>query len=497
MADYEILGRVATTTSGSVWKARDTALDRLVALKEVAPGAAAAEASALARVTSDHVVRVFGVVDDGPRAFVIEEWVDGATLAAVLRRTSRLSSEHALAVMRGALLGLADAHRTGLVHGDVSASNILVDSSGTAKLIDFGSVARIGSQARAATGAFAAPEVRARGQVTPATDVFAAAAVLAMLLHGRAQREPSTRGIDEPIKSVLDKALAPNPADRYPDAAAFLDALEDAAQRSYGAAWWTQAGLGALATGSSAALTGVDADTPFVASQGVAVSQLAAEPGVIHGPVPTEILATAAAGRESRKAWWIGGGIAAAVLAGTAIAVAVTTSDDSKTAEAKAPSIPATSSATSTPASSSSAAAGPLTGTYTAKLTVTSATGLFPSNPESKVGYSRTRTWTVVLTCGLPTCSANVSSSSGSKFVFQVEGPLWIESESPFAACRDETGKVLKQTQHHVVYALRATPSTQGTLPTSLVGTVSETAPADSACSALKLDQAITVTRTS
>jgi tRNA A-37 threonylcarbamoyl transferase component Bud32 len=500
VAAYEILGRVATTATGAVWKARDAALDRFVALKEVASGSAVAEASALASLTSEHVVRVFGVVDGGPRSFLVEEWVDGATLTAVLRSAGQLAPEQALAVVRGALLGLADAHRSGLVHGDVSMSNILVDATGTAKLIDFGSFTRIGLTARAATGAFAAPEVRARGQVTPATDVFAAAAVLAMLLHGRADREPTTSGIDEPIRSVLDKALAPNPADRYPDAAAFLAALEDAAQRRYGTAWWTQAGLGGLATASAGALIGVDTLAPFVAGQGqvAPVAQYAAAQGVAQGPPPSQVLAVGAR-RTSRKAWWIGGGVAAAVLTVAGIAVAVSTSGDNKTPEANGPTIGNTSSIpTISSASTSSAPPGPLTGTYSAKFTVTSTTGVLPSDPEAKVGFTRTRTWQVVMTCNLPACTAKVSSSSGSKFTFQVEGPLWLLSQSPIGSCRDiHTGKLVSKTQHHVVIALRASPATQGTLPSTLTGTSTETADRVSSCPALKIVQAVTVTRTS
>ena len=184
---FEVLARVAVTASGTVWKARDTVLDRLVALKEIA---AADEAAALAVLDSPHVVAVYGVVEDGDRTLLVEEWVEGATLAAILRTNGKLDTAQALGVMRGALLGLAAAHRAGLVHGDVSASNVLVDASGAAKLIDFGSVARVGGLVQATTGAFAAPEVMSGAPASPAADVYAAAAVLAMLMHGRAERRP-------------------------------------------------------------------------------------------------------------------------------------------------------------------------------------------------------------------------------------------------------------------------------------------------------------------
>ena len=74
----------------------------------------------------------------------------------------------------------------------------------------------------------------------------AAAAVLAYLLRGRAAPTPVLDGIDAALHPVLRRALHHDPAQRYPDAAAFLSALEQDATRRYGPAWWTQTGLAAL-----------------------------------------------------------------------------------------------------------------------------------------------------------------------------------------------------------------------------------------------------------
>jgi serine/threonine-protein kinase len=328
---YQVVARVATTRTGAVWQARDLNLDRIVALKEIplADGEALAalnrEASALAALAGEHVVAVYGIEQDGGHAYLVEEWVEGATVAAVLNNSGRMPIALALGVIRGALLGLAAAHRAGLVHGDVSLSNILVDASGAARLIDFGSVVAVGGIARPATGAFAAPEVIAGGRATPAADVFAAAAVLAGLLHGRTETVPSVRGVDGPVRDVLSRALDPAPERRYPDAAAFLAALEEAATRTYGTSWWTQAGLSAAATASAAALVPVVAALAPFAAVAAAGSTAATGAESANAAASTVGRGAAREGWRSRRAWYVGAG-AVAVAAAGAVALAATRS---------------------------------------------------------------------------------------------------------------------------------------------------------------------------
>ena len=345
---YEILGRVATTASGVVWKARDRALDRLVALKEIALAAAAHEVQALVSLRSVHVVEVYGIVEDGAHAYLIEEWVEGATLAAVLRSSGPLSERQALGVIRGALLGLAVAHRAGVVHGDVSVSNILIATDGAAKLIDFGSVARVGEAARAWSAAFEAPEIAAGHAVTPAADVYSAAAVLAMLLHGRTDLQPSTRGIDEPVRGVLDRALSALAGNRYPDAAALLVALDAAAEQRYGVLWWTDAGLGALAGASTAALAVVAAGVPFSAAEVVAGADATPPPAPAAAPKVALVSESRAAHGvlPSRKVL-IGTGVGvAAAIGAVVVAVVASSGGNDKPSAASLSSLPSTATTT-------------------------------------------------------------------------------------------------------------------------------------------------------
>jgi eukaryotic-like serine/threonine-protein kinase len=494
---YEILGRVATTRTGAVWKARDTGLDRLVALKELDAAAAATEAAALARLSSPHVVEVFGVVEDGARAYLVEEWVDGATLATVLQAAGRLDVAQALGVMRGALLGLAAVHDAGLVHGDVSATNILLDGSGTARLIDFGSVTRTGSAAGAATGAFAAPEVRSGGPVSPSADVYAAAAVLAMLMHGRVEAAPSTRGVDEGLRGILDTALSDDPATRYPNAGAFLAALEESAERRYGTAWWTQAGIGTLATGSATALLPAGTNAPF-AGQPTGGPGAAAEQGAADNFGAG--VATVGRKRIPRRTLVVGGMAAAVITAGVFVAVAASGGDDAKdTARAGTPTITSRSSAPVVPGgASSSAAALPITGKYGVTVTVASVTGIRPQDPAAKVGTVFRRTWATQLTCSGAACTARVRSSSGSKFLFTITGTEWRFRTSAVGGCFDDrTGKRISSTTHHLTITLHASAPGAGALPAALQGQSLETAPPHGTCRALRLVEIYRLTRIS
>lgn len=251
ISGYEVLGQVGAGTTGRVFHARDTHLDRPVALKQVPVSSVdllRAEAQRLSQLDDPHVVAVYGFVEEPDAAYLVEEWIPGATLAVVLAEHGRLAADQALGVVRGALLGLAHAHGRGLVHGDVSPSNILVDPGGVSRIIDFG---RTGS-----TPAYRAPEATPEavttGTLTPAADVHAAARVLVELLGGDA-------ALPAGLKPVIERATAADPVERYPDAAAFLAALDDAARDAYGTAWWTEAGMAALVAPAVAAVVAVGA----------------------------------------------------------------------------------------------------------------------------------------------------------------------------------------------------------------------------------------------
>jgi eukaryotic-like serine/threonine-protein kinase len=187
---------------GAVWLGRDEVLGRRVALKRIGllPGEnstdlarAEREARLAARLNHPHVVAVFDVVADADldARWLVMEYVDGTTLAQLVREAGKLSPEDAAPLLWQAADALVAAHSAGIVHRDVKPSNILVDRTGKVKLTDFG-IARIAgdpslTQTGLVTGspAYLAPEVAAGHRGDEAVDVWSLGATAFHLLSGR------------------------------------------------------------------------------------------------------------------------------------------------------------------------------------------------------------------------------------------------------------------------------------------------------------------------
>src|SRR6478735_1331648 len=283
---YELLGKVAQSTASTVWKAHDPLLDRDVALKQVDrtgnPTALHQEATVLAGLDHPNIVRVIDIIGTDDTTWLVEEWVDGATLGAVRDHSGRLSTAQAVGTVRGALQGLAYAHDRGIVHGDIAPGNILVDLTGVSKLVDFG--------AGHGTVGYQSPEVAAGQPAGKPSDVYSAAAVLADLLTDtRAPAgqpaESTTTTVSGPIGEVLGKALAADPSSRHPDAAALLTDLDDAAERTLGPGWLSLAGVSGLASatlsGTAVVLAEAGGATSTFVSGTAGASPAAALPAVI------------------------------------------------------------------------------------------------------------------------------------------------------------------------------------------------------------------------
>ena len=177
---FEVVGKLGQGGMGVVFRGRDRALDRDLALKLVSPGDGGdgrlrllREAQAMARVAHPNVVPVFevGVHDD--QVFVAMELVRGETLTAWLRSAAR-SWRDVLRVLVDAGRGLAAAHRAGVLHRDVKPDNLLIGDDGRARIADFG-LARAATAA--ATDAEPAP---AAGDRAGGADTAAAESALAL-----------------------------------------------------------------------------------------------------------------------------------------------------------------------------------------------------------------------------------------------------------------------------------------------------------------------------
>jgi serine/threonine protein kinase len=226
---YHIVSELGSGGMGVVSKAIDTRLNRAVAIKAInrtrledAGGAARLRAEALAAASLDHpyICKVYELIEEGEHTLIVMEFVEGETLAAILRRgalpiaeTVRLASEIAE--------GLANAHEHGLVHRDVKPSNVMVTPHGHVKLLDFGLAhpdvastpaarTQTSPDARAAHGGtpqYMAPEQATGAPVTARADLFSLGVVLFECLTGRLPFEGLT-GYDY-VRHLLSDAPRP------------------------------------------------------------------------------------------------------------------------------------------------------------------------------------------------------------------------------------------------------------------------------------------------
>ncbi|MBI2899271.1 MAG: serine/threonine protein kinase [Planctomycetes bacterium] len=246
-----LLGRGA---SGAIYEATQLSLDRPVALKVLAAEHASpedveallAEARTLAQLDHPNIVRVFNAGREEGRAFLVMELLEGETLLRRLRRAGALSAADALRIAGEVARGLRAAHRHGIVHRDLKASNIFLRADGRAKLIDFGLAAGASAAGRAGgTPEYMAPEQWRRHPADPRTDLYSLGLVLFRMLAGRnafegdAEKlqyghlelplrppEPRPPSMDDRTFALIWRLCRKRLADRYADAADFLADIE-------------------------------------------------------------------------------------------------------------------------------------------------------------------------------------------------------------------------------------------------------------------------------
>ncbi len=253
---YELHSLIGEGAFGRVYRGRDRRLARGVAIKVIKPWWAedpvwrrrfARETQLLARVNDPGIVQIYdvGEADEGP--YCVAELVDGESLAARLRRGAL---EPSLAAALGEQLcgALGRAHAHGIVHRDVKPANILLAVDGALKVGDFGVAALTqtdlhgGSATIIGTPQYMSPE-QARGErATPASDVYGAgvvlyemlagrppfggeAAVLVALHHLRDAPPPLPGEVPGPLRDVVERALAKDPAERFDDGTEMAAAL--------------------------------------------------------------------------------------------------------------------------------------------------------------------------------------------------------------------------------------------------------------------------------
>ncbi len=264
----EILECLGRGGMGVVYKARQTSLNRLVALKLLAPERAqdpqfaarfAQEAQALAALSHPNIVTIYDHGHAGGYFFLLMEYVDGVTLRQLLAK-ERISTREALAIVPQICDALQYAHDQGIVHRDIKPENILLDRRGRVKVADFG-LAKIvapaagpaevepGDSANPQAGTQAArdltdgskimgtpeymsPEqIQAPGEVDHRADIYALGVVFYQMLTGELpgkKLEPPSRKvqIDVRLDEVVLRALEKKPELRYQQASILKTQLE-------------------------------------------------------------------------------------------------------------------------------------------------------------------------------------------------------------------------------------------------------------------------------
>jgi eukaryotic-like serine/threonine-protein kinase len=254
---YRMLERHAVGGMATLWRARDERTGELVALKRLHPYLVAdprarerlvREMAALNAVDHPAITRPREVIDDPDDPALVMEFAEGRSLRERLEAEGPIAPEEAVAIAGTVADALAVAHDAGIVHRDIKPANILVEDSGAVHLVDFG-IATLGNDddaALTATGTmvgtvrYAAPERLSGGESTPQSDVWGLGAVLYEMLTGRPavgadaaaaltsgahDRLLEIASLPPALAAIVRRAMAPAPADRYQDAAAFRDAL--------------------------------------------------------------------------------------------------------------------------------------------------------------------------------------------------------------------------------------------------------------------------------
>jgi len=247
---------------GAVYKARQASLDRFVAIK-VLPRRLAADASFVERfgrearsaaaIRHPNIIEVFSIGQDKGHQYIAMEFIEGETLADILKRDGRLSPDRALEVMKQVASALARAHASGILHRDIKPSNILIDTAGWVKVADFGLAKHQGVDASVTdtghtlgTPLYMPPEVAEGRPADPRRDLYSLGATFYQAIAGKPPFDGATPGelivkhvtaqasllqslaphCPAPLCRIIHRLLRKNPSERYQTAEQLLEALD-------------------------------------------------------------------------------------------------------------------------------------------------------------------------------------------------------------------------------------------------------------------------------
>lgn len=265
---FEIVRELGRGGMAVVYEARQTDLDRTVALKVLAPALThdtsyvarfRQEARSVARLEHPHIMPIYEIGEAEGVHYIAMKYIAGQTVKELIQSRGVLALPHAARILIQVAAALDYAHRQGVIHRDIKPSNMMITDDGWLYLTDFGLARGTGADASSGltlagtvmgTPEYMSPEqAQGSSNVGPSTDIYALGVVLYELITGSfpftgetpmamlAARlmEPPTplravRGdITPEVEDVVMRALARNPAARYPNAMALIEALRSAA----------------------------------------------------------------------------------------------------------------------------------------------------------------------------------------------------------------------------------------------------------------------------
>ncbi|MEU8298833.1 protein kinase [Micromonospora sp. NPDC048909] len=313
---YRLTGRIAGGGMGDVWRAVDETLKRPVAVKMLHPRLVTdtgfserfrREARAMASLRHPGIAEIYDYGEtSSPEApclaYIVMELVQGQPLSQRIAEAGRLDTAETMSVAAQTARALQAAHDVGMVHRDVKPSNLIIEPDGHVVLVDFGvavlpeAASLTGANQVVGTALYMAPEQVSRNETTPAIDIYALGAVVYQCLTGRPpyqgdnpvavalrhlDDEPPPLPADVPAEArdLVATAMAKEPTDRYPTAAA----MATAAQALMGSSDPQVTAPLAAAPGRPAATEQADPRPAGVAPAGVAPTGVALAGGALAG----------------------------------------------------------------------------------------------------------------------------------------------------------------------------------------------------------------------
>ena len=219
---FEIIEEIGQGGMGTVYKAYDSKIREVVALKLLKPEIASDpevierfrnEIKLARQVAHRHVCRMYDLGEEWLSIYISMEYVPGEDLKSFIRRSGHLNEAKAVGLAKQIAEGLAEAHRLGVVHRDLKPQNVMIDKDGNAKIMDFGIARSLHTRGVTGTGViigtpeYMAPEQAEGRDIDCRVDIYALGAILFEMVTGRVPFEGTT-----PLSIVLKHRSEP-PAD--------------------------------------------------------------------------------------------------------------------------------------------------------------------------------------------------------------------------------------------------------------------------------------------